>query len=226
MRLAREEGGTIVLGGDKPNVPEHLAGGYWLNPTIITGLNMSHRCLREEIFGPVVTVTPFDSEEEVVAMANAVNYGLSASVWTSNIGMLARRVLVCCVLTWSSSVCVSVCPCVCVLLGTANRVAEQLEVGTVWINCWMLRDLRYIALFCTCFALWLVFVTSDAVYEAIFCRGRLFVICVGCVLALTPCVRADRVPFGGMKHSGVGREGGEHSIDFYTEVKNVCVKYA
>ena len=141
--LAREEGGEIVLGGSQPAPPnDRCRDGYFFPPTIITGLPVSCRVNREEIFGPVVTITPFDKEEEVIRYANDVEYGLSASVWTQN-------------------------------LGRAHRVAEQIHSGTVWVNCWLVRDLR--------------------------------------------------VPFGGMKQSGVGREGGEEALRFFTEPKNVCI---
>lgn len=135
--LARHEGGTIATGGRRVDRP-----GYFVEPTIITGLDCNCRVLQEEIFGPVVTVTPFDDEADAIAFANSTRYGLSASVWTTN---LAR----------------------------AHRVAAALDAGTVWINTWLLRDLR--------------------------------------------------VPFGGMKESGVGREGGFASLEFFTEAKNVCV---
>jgi aminomuconate-semialdehyde/2-hydroxymuconate-6-semialdehyde dehydrogenase len=141
--LAREEGGKIALGGFRPAPPnERCRDGYFFPPTVITQLPVSCRVNREEIFGPVVTITPFDSEEEVIGYANDVEYGLSSSVWTQN-------------------------------LGRAHRVAEQIHAGTVWINCWLVRDLR--------------------------------------------------VPFGGMKQSGVGREGGEEALRFFTEPKNVCI---
>ena len=144
VALAREEGGTVVVGGKRPaNLPERVQGGYFLEPTVITGLDCGRRVMQEEIFGPVVTVTPFDSPEEAIALANGTRYGLSASVWTRD-------------------------------LQKAHRVAAALESGTVWVNTWLLRDLR--------------------------------------------------VPFGGMKESGVGREGGFASLDFFTEAKNVCVK--
>jgi aminomuconate-semialdehyde/2-hydroxymuconate-6-semialdehyde dehydrogenase len=136
--LAATEGGTIVAGGHRLDGP-----GYYVEPTIITGLNCDCRVLQEEIFGPVVTITPFDSEAEAVAFANSTRYGLSATVWTRD-------------------------------LSRAHRVAASLDAGTIWINCWLLRDLR--------------------------------------------------VPFGGMKESGVGREGGFESLNFFTEAKNVCVK--
>ena len=141
--LAEKEGGQITLGGCAPPAPnERCREGYFFQPTVITGLPVSCRTNREEIFGPVVTITPFDSEEEVISHANAVEYGLSSSVWTQN-------------------------------LSRAHRVAERIHTGTVWVNCWLVRDLR--------------------------------------------------VPFGGMKQSGVGREGGEEALRFFTEPKNVCI---
>lgn len=144
LQLARDEGGTILCGGGPPTkMHERCRGGFFLQPTVITGLDVTCRVNREEIFGPVVTITPFDTEDEVVAYANGTDYGLSASVWTND---LAR----------------------------AHRLAQRIEAGTVWVNCWLVRDLR--------------------------------------------------VPFGGMKHSGVGREGGEEALRFFTEAKNVCVK--
>jgi len=140
LQLAREEGGTILTGGKRP---EGLDKGYFLEPTIITGLDSCCRVVREEIFGPVVTVLPFDTEEEVIAQANDTHYGLSASIWTNDL----RR---------------------------AHRVAQSIEAGIVWVNTWFLRDLR--------------------------------------------------TPFGGMKQSGIGREGGMHSFDFYSELTNICIK--
>lgn len=137
---ARADGGKFLTGGKRP---EGLEKGYFLEPTIIVDLDSNSRCIREEIFGPVVTVTPFDTEEEVIAQANDTHYGLSASIWTNDL----RR---------------------------AHRVAAQIEAGIIWVNTWFLRDLR--------------------------------------------------TPFGGMKQSGIGREGGMHSFDFYTEVSNVCIK--
>jgi aminomuconate-semialdehyde/2-hydroxymuconate-6-semialdehyde dehydrogenase len=137
--LAQKEGGKIALGGSAPQAPnERCREGYFFQPTVITGLSVSCRTNREEIFGPVVTITPFDSEEEVINHANDVEYGLSSSVWTQN-------------------------------LSRAHRVAERINTGTVWVNCWLVRDLR--------------------------------------------------VPFGGMKQSGVGREGGEEALRFFTEPK-------
>jgi aminomuconate-semialdehyde/2-hydroxymuconate-6-semialdehyde dehydrogenase len=138
IELAKQEGGTIAAGGHRVD-----RRGYFVEPTIITGLGTNCRVLQEEIFGPVVTVTPFDGEEEAVAMANSTRYGLASTVWTRD-------------------------------LQRAHRVAAAIDSGTVWINCWLLRDLR--------------------------------------------------VPFGGMRESGVGREGGFESLNFFTEAKNVCVK--
>ncbi|MGA8943900.1 MAG: aldehyde dehydrogenase [Thermoactinomyces sp.] len=140
IQLAREEGGEILTGGKRP---EGLEKGYFLEPTIIVGLDQTCRVVKEEIFGPVVTVLPFDSEEEVIERANDTHYGLSATIWTNDL----RR---------------------------AHRVAGQIEAGIIWINTWFLRDLR--------------------------------------------------TPFGGMKQSGIGREGGMHSFEFYTELKNICIK--
>jgi len=138
LALAKEEGGTIVTGGNRID-----RKGFFLEPAVITGLDTNCRVLQEEIFGPVVTITPFDRDDDAIRFANSTRYGLSATVWTRD-------------------------------LQRAHRVAAQLHAGTVWINCWLLRDLR--------------------------------------------------VPFGGMKDSGVGREGGFESLSFFTEAKNVCVK--
>jgi aminomuconate-semialdehyde/2-hydroxymuconate-6-semialdehyde dehydrogenase len=140
IKLAEEEGGTILLGGKRP---AGLEKGYYLEPTIITGLDRNCRVVKEEIFGPVVTVIPFDTEEDVLDQVNDTQYGLSASVWTNDL----RR---------------------------AHRVAGQIEAGIVWVNTWFLRDLR--------------------------------------------------TPFGGVKQSGIGREGGVHSFEFYSELKNICIK--
>ena len=140
FELAKQEGGTVVTGGKRI-----ARRGFFVEPTVITGLAYDCRVLQEEIFGPVVTITPFDREDEAIAFANSTRYGLSATLWTRD-------------------------------LQRAHRVAAAIDCGTVWINCWLLRDLR--------------------------------------------------VPFGGMKESGVGREGGFESLNFFTETKNVCVKLA
>jgi aminomuconate-semialdehyde/2-hydroxymuconate-6-semialdehyde dehydrogenase len=145
IRLAEQEGGRVLCGGGPPvSVGERCKDGVFLRPTVIVGLDVNCRVNREEVFGPVVTITPFRHEGEVIRYANGTPFGLSASLWTRD---LAR----------------------------AHRVAEQLECGTVWVNCWLLRDLR--------------------------------------------------TPFGGVKHSGVGREGGEEALRFFTEAKTVCIKY-
>lgn len=144
IEIARKEGGQILTGGQRRILDGPFAGGYYLEPTIIEGLDQQCRTNQEEIFGPVVTIQPFYSEEEALEMANGTPYGLSSTIWTQD-------------------------------LGRAHRMAERLQAGIVWINCWLLRDLR--------------------------------------------------TPFGGMKASGVGREGGFEALRFFTEAKNVCVKY-
>ena len=141
--IAREEGGTVLCGGERVIVEGRCEEGWFVSPTVIEGLPFTCRTNQEEIFGPVVTLMPFDSEDEVIAMANGTPYGLAASVWTSDL----RR---------------------------AHRVSAALQTGIVWVNCWMLRDLR--------------------------------------------------TPFGGVKQSGVGREGGWDALRFFTEAKNVCIK--
>jgi aminomuconate-semialdehyde/2-hydroxymuconate-6-semialdehyde dehydrogenase len=142
IALAREEGGTILCGGEAVDPGGRCTGGWFIAPTVIDGLGAACRTNQEEIFGPVVTLQPFDGDDDAVALANATRYGLAASVWTGGL----RR---------------------------AHRVAARLESGIVWINCWMRRDLR--------------------------------------------------TPFGGVKQSGVGREGGFEALRFFTESKNVCV---
>ena len=143
IRLAQEEGGVLLAGGHRATVPGRCEGGYFLEPTVFENLPHDCRTNQEEIFGPVVTLTPFDTEEQVVAWANSTEYGLSATIWTTN---LAR----------------------------AHRVSHQLQSGIVWVNTWLHRDLR--------------------------------------------------TPFGGMKNSGLGREGGLEALRFFTEAQNVCVK--
>ncbi|MDH3612343.1 MAG: 2-hydroxymuconic semialdehyde dehydrogenase [Gammaproteobacteria bacterium] len=141
--LAREEGANIVTGGGIPGFGDERDQGAWVEPTILTGLPESARCVREEIFGPVCHIAPFVTEEQAVAMANDSAYGLAAAIWTTN-------------------------------LSRAHRVARQIEAGIVWVNTWYLRDLR--------------------------------------------------TPFGGVKLSGIGREGGVHSLNFYSEPTNICIK--
>jgi aminomuconate-semialdehyde/2-hydroxymuconate-6-semialdehyde dehydrogenase len=142
-QLARQEGASLITGGGTPQFGNALDQGFYVQPTIYTGLPESARCVKEEIFGPVCHVAPFDTEEEAVSMANDTKYGLAASIWTTN-------------------------------LKRGHRVAQQMNVGITWVNCWFLRDLR--------------------------------------------------TPFGGVGLSGIGREGGMHSLNFYSELNNVCIR--
>jgi len=142
--LAKEEGGIVLSGGEAVKMDEPYNNGYYLRPTVIEGLDYDCRTNQEEIFGPVVTLTPFDSEVDVLMMANSTVYGLSATLWTSD-------------------------------LKRAHRMADKIHAGIVWINAWLVRDLR--------------------------------------------------TPFGGVKASGVGREGGWEALRFFTEPKNIFVKY-
>jgi aminomuconate-semialdehyde/2-hydroxymuconate-6-semialdehyde dehydrogenase len=142
INLAQQEGGTVLAGGKRQIVEGENTNGYFIQPTVIEGLSYNCRTNQEEIFGPVVTLTPFKTEEDVLLMANSVKYGLASTVWSQDISK-------------------------------ANRVAAQLEAGITWINCWLVRDLR--------------------------------------------------TPFGGVKNSGVGREGGFHALNFFTEPQNVCI---
>jgi aminomuconate-semialdehyde/2-hydroxymuconate-6-semialdehyde dehydrogenase len=144
ISLAREEGGKILTGGHKVTVSGRCENGYFLQPCVIEGLPNDCRTNQEEIFGPVVTIMPFDTDSEALHLANGNAYGLATSVWTGDISR-------------------------------AHRLGSQLDFGIVWINCWMLRDLR--------------------------------------------------TPFGGMKQSGVGREGGQEVLRFFSEPKNICIKY-
>jgi len=111
IELAKEEGGTVLTGGTQVHLEGEYAGGYYIRPTVIEGLSYNCRTNQEEIFGPVVTIMPFDTEEEVLMMANSTEYGLAATVWTEN-------------------------------LTRAHRIANDLHMGIVWINCWLVRDLR------------------------------------------------------------------------------------
>jgi|TARA_B110000305_G_scaffold46246_1_gene49200 aminomuconate-semialdehyde/2-hydroxymuconate-6-semialdehyde dehydrogenase len=143
IELAREEGGTILAGGHAVKLEGRCENGYFIAPTVFENLPIGCRTNQEEIFGPVVTLTPFDTEEEALLLANGTVYGLASTVWTTN-------------------------------LQTAHRMAAGLHAGIIWVNCWLNRDLR--------------------------------------------------TPFGGVKQSGVGREGGFEALRFFTEPKNICIK--
>lgn len=143
IETAKQEGGKILCGGNALKLEGRCANGYFIEPTVIEGLGPNCQTNQEEIFGPVVTLQSFKTEEEALQLANATSYGLAATIWTQDISR-------------------------------ANRVAAKVESGIIWINCWLLRDLR--------------------------------------------------TPFGGMKNSGVGREGGWEALRFFTEAKNVCIQ--
>jgi aminomuconate-semialdehyde/2-hydroxymuconate-6-semialdehyde dehydrogenase len=142
FKLAEEAGATVLTGGGIPQMEDALAGGAWIEPTLWTGLTNHDQVVREEVFGPIAALIPFDTEDEAVTLANDTDYGLAAAVWTSD-------------------------------LKRAHRVAGQMDVGIAWVNTWYLRELRS--------------------------------------------------PFGGTGLSGLGREGGRHSLDFYTQPTNICV---
>ena len=144
IEIAEKEGGDILAGGNRVHLPAELKNGYYIEPTVIENLDQTCRTNQEEIFGPVVTLDRFNSEEEALEKANATQYGLASSLWTSN-------------------------------LQRAHKMAENIHAGIVWVNCWLERDLR--------------------------------------------------TPFGGIKSSGIGREGGFEAMKFFTEPKNICIKY-
>lgn len=144
IELAKEEGGKILAGGEALHMEGEHSQGWYIAPTIVEGLDEHCRTNQEEIFGPVVTLQPFDTEEEAISLANSTGYGLAATIWTESISK-------------------------------AHRVAHKLHSGIVWVNCWLVRDLR--------------------------------------------------TPFGGVKNSGVGREGGWEALNFFTEPKNICIKF-
>ncbi|MED0671677.1 aldehyde dehydrogenase [Aneurinibacillus aneurinilyticus] len=142
LSIAEEEQSMLVTGGKRPPLARHLQDGFYLEPTIYIQENPKARICQEEIFGPIVTLIPFDTEEEALCIANDTPYGLNGVIWTEN-------------------------------LKRAHRVSHKVRAGTIWVNCWFVRDLR--------------------------------------------------APFGGFKKSGIGREGGHHSLEFFTEAKNICV---
>ncbi|GCD77492.1 aldehyde dehydrogenase [Thermaurantimonas aggregans] len=144
IQLAKEEGGNILTGGQQVKLNTPYQNGYYIQPTVIDGLSSTCPTNTEEIFGPVVTLMPFDTEDEAVQITNITEYGLACSIFTTN-------------------------------LNTAHRMARSIEAGVIWINTWLLRDLR--------------------------------------------------TPFGGMKASGLGREGGRYALEFFTEPKNVCIAF-
>ena len=142
LDIAKEEGATLITGGGCPVLAPHLESGYYLEPTVYYHEDHKARICQEEIFGPIVTIIPFDTEEEALAIANDTEYGLNGVIWTEN-------------------------------LKRAHRIAHGVRAGTIWVNCWFVRDLR--------------------------------------------------APFGGFKKSGIGREGGQHSLEFFSEAKNICI---
>ncbi|MEN9445971.1 MAG: hypothetical protein RL728_483 [Bacteroidota bacterium] len=144
IELAKEEGGTVLTGGERVILDAPYEEGYYIRPTVIEGLSYDCRTNQEEIFGPVVTIAPFDTEEEALQMANSTQYGLQTTLWTSD-------------------------------LQRAHRFSDDAQSGIVWVNSWLVRDLR--------------------------------------------------TPFGGVKASGVGREGGLEALRFFTEPKNIFIKY-
>ena len=141
MEIAKQEGGKVLVGGKLIKINGRCETGWFVEPTIIEGLNNSCRINQEEIFGPIVTLQSIQSEDEAIQLANETEYGLSATIWTGD-------------------------------KEKANRVSSQIDAGIIWVNCWLVRDLR--------------------------------------------------TPFGGMKQSGLGREGGDEALRFFTEPKNIC----
>ncbi len=144
IELAKQEGGSILCGGNAVQVPGRCSDGWFIEPTVIEGVANDSATNQQEIFGPVVSIQPFDDMDDAIAKTNESQYGLAATIWTSN-------------------------------LNVAHQVASEVESGIIWINCWLARDLR--------------------------------------------------TPFGGMKQSGLGREGGMEALRFWTEPKNICIKF-
>lgn len=144
VKLGRDERGKITAGGERLDIGGKFSHGYFFAPTIIEDLTMCSELWQDEVFGPVVTISPFKYPHDAVKWANTSSYGLASSLWTKD-------------------------------LSRAHKIAEQIQAGTVWINTWSVRD--------------------------------------------------PRVPFGGIKASGMGREGGDYSLQFYSDIKNVCLQY-
>jgi len=144
IELAKQEGGKILCGGEAIIPDDNHKKGFFIGPTIIENLDPYCRVNQEEIFGPVITLTPFKKEEEVLEWANSTEYGLSATIWTND-------------------------------LKRANSFSREIQSGLIWVNTWLNRDLR--------------------------------------------------TPFGGVKSSGLGREGGEYALNFFSETKNICMQY-
>lgn len=142
LDIAKAEGAQLITGGKRPELADYLSTGFYLEPTVFVHEDPKARICQEEIFGPIVTIIPFETEEEALQIANDTQYGLNGVIWTEN-------------------------------LKRAHRVAHHVRAGTIWVNCWFVRDLR--------------------------------------------------APFGGFKKSGIGREGGHHSLEFFTEAKNICI---
>ena len=146
IELGIEEGGAILTGGTREMTGPvtSVNNGAFLRPTVIDGLDHTSRTSTEEIFGPVVTIHRFDSDEQAIEIANSTEYGLAGSIWSKDVER-------------------------------AHTLAKQIDTGIIWVNTWLHRDLR--------------------------------------------------TPFGGVKNSGVGREGGDWSLGFFSEPLNVCIKH-
>ena len=141
IKIAKDEGGSVLFGGNPIKLNNRCSTGWFIEPTIMEGISNKSRINQEEIFGPLVTLMPFESEREAINLANDTSYGLSATIWSEDNLKL-------------------------------KRVSDKVQAGVIWTNCWLVRDLR--------------------------------------------------TPFGGMKKSGYGKEGGREAIHFFTEQKTIC----